>query len=403
MVAHVANGALIQADDAARVRWDAIVIGAGPAGSLAACLLARERLKVLLAERQFLPRSKVCGGCVNARALASLDRAGLAARVRALGAREVHRLSLRHRGRTAAIDLPPGLAVSRRALDEALARAAAEAGAALMTGTLAVVVPEAQATANDGLRYVALHQREGPEVRISARVVVSADGLAHTSLRECAPMTSLLSPASRVGIGGETAPGAVEVEPGTITMAIGRHGYVGAVEVEGGRINIAAALDPESLRSGFTAAGAVKAVLSEAGVGTSPALDAVEWKGTIPLTRRLARPAARGLFVIGDAAGYVEPFTGEGMAWALAGAEAAMPFVRRALEPHGRALEDEWVREYNRVVGREQRRCRAIARLLRRPALVTLLVALLGRHPGLARPVLARFAPPSTPGSERID
>jgi flavin-dependent dehydrogenase len=398
----MAEGALIRAEDAARLRWDAIVIGAGPAGSLAACLLARERLKVLLAERQALPRSKVCGGCLNARALASLERAGLAARVRALGAREVHRLSLHHRGRTAAIDLPPGLAVSRRALDEALALAAAESGATLMTGTLAVVVPEDRGTAHDGLRYVALHQRDGLEERISARVVVSADGLAHTSLRECAQLTSPSSPASRVGIGGETAPGAVAVEPGTITMAIGSHGYVGAVEVEGGRINIAAALDPESLRSGFAASGAVKAVLSEAGVGASPALDAVEWKGTIPLTRRLARPAARGLFVIGDAAGYVEPFTGEGMAWALAGAEAAVPFVRRALGPHDPVLEDEWVREYDRVVGRGQRRCRAIARLLRRPALVTLLVALLGRHPGLARPVLAGFASPSAPGSERI-
>ena len=70
--------------------------------------------------------------------------------------------------------------------------------------------------------------------------------------------------------------------------------------------------------------------------------------GTIPLTRRLSRPAARGIFVLGDAAGYVEPFTGEGMAWAFAGAEAVVPFVIRATQSHERRLEREWIGAYAR-------------------------------------------------------
>lgn len=214
-------------------------------------------------------------------------------------------------------------------------------------------------------------------------------------------MESLVSRASRVGIGGEAGPGAVAVEPGTITMAIGRHGYVGAVEVEAGVVNVAAALDPGFLRSGPSAAGAVKAVLSEAGVGTGSAFDAIEWRGTVPLTRRLRRPAARGIFVLGDAAGYVEPFTGEGMAWAFAGAEAAVPFVKRGVESGEPDLEDEWARMYARIIGRDQRWCRLIARLLRSPAVVTSVVALLGRRPGLARPVLAHLAPRATSADGR--
>ena len=130
--------------------WDAIVIGAGPAGALSATLLARQGLSVLLVERRALPRRKVCGGCLNARALASLDRAGLGSRVRALGATTVHTLRLHLRGRSAVVDLPPGLAVSRYALDNALASAAVEAGCELLTETVAHVEPESEVPQDEG-------------------------------------------------------------------------------------------------------------------------------------------------------------------------------------------------------------------------------------------------------------
>jgi flavin-dependent dehydrogenase len=185
-------------------------------------------------------------------------------------------------------------------------------------------------------------------------------------------------------------------------MAVGRHGYVGAVEVEGGRVNIAAAVDPAFLKSEPSAGRAIHTVLQEAGVGTGPAFDTVNWTGTIPLTRRLLRPAARRIFVLGDAAGYVEPFTGEGIAWAFAGAESVVPFVKRAVDSYDSSLEDEWVQEHGRSIGRDQRWCRLLARLLRVPVITAPLVALLGRRPGLARPVLAHFAPRSRPADERI-
>ena len=130
-------------------------------------------------------------------------------------------------------------------------------------------------------------------------------------------------------------------------------------------------------------------------------LEAVDWIGTPPLTRRLAHPAARGVFVIGDAAGYVEPFTGEGMAWAFAGAEAVVPFVTRACGSPGAALDREWTRALEHTLGRDQRWCRLVASGLRQPALVTMLVALLRRHPGFAAPVLARFSPRNHPAPER--
>ena len=393
MVAHLAQ---------TRVKtWDAIVIGAGPAGALSATLLAREGSSVLLVERRAFPRRKVCGGCLNARALASLDRAGLGPRVRALGAAPVHTLRLHQRGRSAVLELPPGLAVSRYALDNALAAAAVEAGCELLTETVAHVVPEHGVPAGEPWRHVLLERGGESAVTALARSVIVADGLGHRSLRDCPLFESRGPASSRVGVGGEAGPGIVGVEPGAITMAVARHGYVGAVEVEGGHVNIAAAVDPSFLKEAGGPAGAVQAMLQEAGVAVNGPLDAIDWQGTPPLTRRLVRPAARAVFVLGDAAGYVEPFTGEGMAWAFAGAEAVVPFVKRAVAAPDPRLEDEWTRALRSSIGRDQRRCRVLASFLRQPALMTMFMTLLRRRPGLVAPVLAHFSPPTHPSPER--
>jgi hypothetical protein len=90
------------------------------------------------------------------------------------------------------------------------------------------------------------------------------------------------------------------------------------------------------------------------------------------------------------------------MAWAFAGAEAVVPFVRRAVESHDPRIEHAWVRAYANGIGREQRWCRVVARLLRVTAIVTPLVALLRRHPGLAGPILAHLAPRTPSADGRI-
>ena len=373
--------------------WDAIVIGAGPAGSLAARLLAQTGARVLLVERKAFPRSKVCGGCLNAHALASLDRAGLTDRVRALGARPIAAVRVCQRSRMAVLALPPGLAVSRAALDTELAAAAGDAGAVFAPETMALVTDEEPARADEDFRRVALQPRGAAASIAHARLVLAADGLAQSSLRDCPPLRSVPSRSARLGVGGLAREGAIQVSAGAITMAIGRHGYVGAVEVEGGRINVAAALDADFLKTHGGASGAVSAILAEAGVSFDPRLESVEWGGTIPLTRRTARPAARRLFVLGDAAGYVEPFTGEGMAWAFAAAEALVPLAVGAIAAWDDAMAEAWTGMYARRIGREQRWCRGVARVLRSPALVTPIVALLQHQPGLARPWLAHLHP----------
>jgi flavin-dependent dehydrogenase len=220
-------------------------------------------------------------------------------------------------------------------------------------------------------------------------------------LRECPGFESRVQASSRIGIGGETDAGAIETVRGAITMAVSRHGYAGAVEVEGGRVNVAAAVDPGFLKASGGPARALRLIFMDAGVPLRAPLESIAWTGTLPLTRRLSDPAARGIFVIGDAAGYVEPFTGEGMAWALAGAEAVVPFVARAVRSSDAGVERAWPRARADIVGRDQHWCRILAACLRRPALVAPAVALLARHPGAAAPFVARFSPRAPSAPER--
>jgi geranylgeranyl reductase family protein len=114
-------------------RWDAVIVGAGPAGSLAAFHLARHGRRVLLLDRDRFPRDKTCGDLLIADALHALGRAGLLDPVRAL-AHEVDGFTVFSPSRVR-FDLPGRyLMLKRRRLDALLARRAAEAGAVFARG-----------------------------------------------------------------------------------------------------------------------------------------------------------------------------------------------------------------------------------------------------------------------------
>jgi flavin-dependent dehydrogenase len=194
---------------------------------------------------------------------------------------------------------------------------------------------------------------------------------------------------ARIGVGTVAPAGALALPPGTITMAVGRAGYAGLVEVEDGCFHVAAALDPGFSRRCGSPARSVASLLAEAGVEGGTGLDGLDWLGTLPLTRRTPRPAGRRVLLLGDAAGYVEPFTGEGMAWALAAADSAVPFLRRGQDSWDRDLERGWAVLHHDLTGRQRRACGMMARALRSPGTVRAAVGLLSRWPSLARPVVA--------------
>jgi flavin-dependent dehydrogenase len=367
---------------AARRHWDVVVVGAGPAGSLAARELARRGAAVLLVDRASFPRWKVCGACLNGQALAVLRAAGLGELPGRLGAVPLRRVCLSSRGRRALVPLPVGVALSREALDASLIRAALAAGADFLPETSAALGPPAA-----DARAVTLHGRD-ERAAVVARLVLAADGLGGTLLARGGRGGTRVAPGSWTGAGAVLQDGPAFYGAGAIFMACGTPGYVGLVRLEDGRLNVAAALEPAALRRVRQPGEVAAAVLEEAGLPTPAGLGRLAWRGTPPLTRGAPRPAANRLFAVGDAAGYVEPFTGEGIAWALAAGRAVVGPALRAVARWESGLAGEWAAVYDRIVRRRQATCRAARIVLHRPRLTGAAVAVLAALPALARPLL---------------
>ncbi|WP_165245445.1 NAD(P)/FAD-dependent oxidoreductase [Paludisphaera soli] len=361
--------------------YDVLVVGAGPAGSMSARELARRGARVLLVDRAEFPRPKVCGCCLNPRALATLDRAGLGRLATRLGAVELTAMELATEGRRASIARPLGVALSRDALDSALIDAAREAGAEFLPGTTAALregPPD-----RPGLRL----QRGDRAWDVSGRFVVSATGLSDGLF----PVADRATPApgAKLGAGAIAAFAPAGYEPGRIFMACGEGGYVGLVVLEDGRLDLAAALDPEAVRQAGGIGRLARSILEASALPAVHGVEALPWKGTPLLTRRPARLDGRGAFRVGDSAGYVEPFTGEGMAWALAGGEALGAILADALAGAEPRPERRWALAYRSRIARRQLTCRAVAKVLRTPWMTRSLVRVLEVRPSLARPFLA--------------
>jgi flavin-dependent dehydrogenase len=387
MIAPSAIVPTVDVETAASQKWDALVIGSGPAGALAARQAALSGKRVLLVDSKSFPRSKVCGACLNGQALAVLQAVGLEALPARLGGMPLNQFDVRGNGRGVRLALPEGMAVSRLRFDAALVEAAIAAGAAFLPETAAAVGAISRGGREES-RAVALRFRDSPAREAFAGVVLAADGLAHASLRDCTEFTSRVARNARIGLGAIIVDYPPTYAPGTIFMAVGRLGYVGLVRVEDGLLNVAAALAPDFIKEHGSPSGALASVIEAAGFPAIPALAEADCQGTLPLTRRTTPTAARRLLVLGDAAGYVEPFTGEGMAWALSAAAAATPFIERGLFEWDADVERDWQKVLHRAVFGRQRWCRFFAVALRHPLAMRIVLRTVSMVPSLSRPII---------------
>lgn len=375
-------------ENAASQSYDVLIAGAGPAGALAAALLARRGARVLLVDKAAHPRWKVCGCCLNGSALAALDRAGLGDLAARLGAVPLDRFELRAGGAPAVIRLPGGMALSREALDWALIAAAVSAGATF--------VPQARAvleSPNGECHHAAL-QHGSTRAVVSARIAVAADGLAGGFLKNLPQFEPHVASWARLGAGAVLDDPSDDYRRGTISMACAASGYVGAVRLEDGRLNLAAAIDRGLVGQGSNLPEAVTAILRSAGAPVPASIAEASWQGTPLLTRHRPRLAAERVFLIGDAAGYVEPFSGEGMAWGMQAALVLVPLVCRGLAGWEDRLAAQWATDYARLIGRRQRTCRLLTRALRGPRRTRAAVVLLRYAPWLAAPWIRRINSP---------
>jgi 2-polyprenyl-6-methoxyphenol hydroxylase-like FAD-dependent oxidoreductase len=358
-----------------RSRWDAVVIGAGPAGAMVARELAARGACVLLVERRRFPREKVCGGCLSGHALAVLRSAGLGSLAERSGGMSFSSFRLGVRGRAVQLDLPPGMAVSRARFDAELVAAAVAAGARFLPGT------EARVGDVDGAAR-AVHLGSGHDCRlIAGSLVLVATGLGLPRLPGGSGPRPRVARDSKLGAGCFLDDGPPGYEAGAIHMAVGKAGYVGLIRLADARLHLACALEQAALQQAGGPGAVAATILAEAGFPRVPSLGTAMWRGTPALTRRTRPLADERLLILGDAAGYVEPFTGEGIAWALGSARAIAPLAARALDRWDARLGREWEILHRRVVRRRQFLCRAAAEILRRRWLTRAAFEVIARLP----------------------
>ncbi|HVJ87821.1 MAG TPA: FAD-dependent oxidoreductase, partial [Caulifigura sp.] len=218
----------ITAESAAADLWDVVVIGAGPAGCITSRELARSGCRVLLLEAKRFPRPKVCGGCLNQHALALLEQCGLGRLVPESGAVPLHEFRIQLPGWNPHYDLPAGWSLTRATFDSLLVVEALEAGVSYLdeaTGRL-------EETNGHDHRVVQV-EHGGETSAVRARIVVCAEGLARSSMRRVPEFDVHVASDAFVGAGvvlsaDETPAVLREKAPaGSVTMAVGRGGYVG--------------------------------------------------------------------------------------------------------------------------------------------------------------------------------
>jgi geranylgeranyl reductase family protein len=312
---------------------DVIVVGAGPAGAIAALVLARAGVRVRVFDRARFPRFKLCGDSVNPGALAILTRLGLAAAVEGAipvdGMIVTSEAGVRCQGRYG--NGRQGCMISRHRLDDALLAGVREVGACVDEGVLV------HAPTFDGGRVsgVEVHGA-GKSHHLRARVVVAADGASSRIARALGLARHAPRP-RRWAVGAyfaDVAPADGRGRFGEMHLRAGR--YIGIAPLPGGVTNAcvvtadrAALRDPTRLlHDTLQNDPQLSDRFRGARIVTRPVCLG-------PLAVESTDGGAAGLLLAGDAAGFIDPMTGDGLRFALRGGELAAQAALTALE-HGR-------------------------------------------------------------------
>jgi geranylgeranyl reductase family protein len=380
-------------------RWDAVVVGAGPAGSATALLLARAGARVLLLDRARFPREKPCSEYLSPESTRVLGRLGedvlaavaAAAPAQLTGMKVVAPSGAEVVGRFETFSF----ALPRTRFDTILRNAAEAKGVEVREGVkVEELVYEHDAVGG----VVARDASSGMRDTYRARVVVGADGLRSVVARRLGRVH--MTAPHRVAFTAHVADAQGVNELGE--MHVGRPGYVGLGPIGGGVTTVALVLPLREARRGdrffeelnrfpgvagrFDARRLVRRVLA-----------------TGPFAHWSRRPVAvgGGALLVGDAADFFDPFTGQGIYSALRGAELAAAAIVESLATgvslrqyariRRREFTGKWLLErlIGVAVGWPTLIERVVGRMTRRPALADLLV----RATGNCVPARAVFTP----------
>jgi menaquinone-9 beta-reductase len=392
--------------------WDAIVVGAGPAGSASAILLSRMGLRVALLDKALSMPAKVCGEYLSPGTLRLLDLLGGTPLLQERGARPLRGMNIHTAGGKALRAVYPpdeggrergGLAVCRTVLDPALIELAVRAGAEYLPGVQALDV-----LVEEGGTVVGVRARARGGIAImEARVVIGADGRGsvvarrigqvrrHSWLKKMA-LTGYFADVDRCDDRGE--------------IFLSRDSYSILNPIRPGLTNVALVVsrrDYRRIRDPASFLAALGRTHPQIGDRMARARTASPVRALGPLAYRATRVAVPGALLVGDAAGFLDPFTGEGIYTALRTAEMAAERIGERLacgveeHPDLRSYASDWKRD----VLPKWKMANLLQRAIRRPWIAECLVSQLASRPALTSYLLAAFGdlvPPSELGLVRL-
>jgi flavin-dependent dehydrogenase len=385
---------------------DVLVVGAGPAGSATAILLARAGFSVLVVDRAAFPRDKACSEYMSPEAVRILARLGVLDTLERAGAFPLEGMKVTGpRGATAHGKFalaghhpfrPTGLSISRRILDHELLAAAHAAGAAVLERTR---VEELLYEQGDVAGAVASDDT-GRRQSLRARLTVGADGLRSVVARRLGPRHQ--STPGRMAFVAHVA--RVAGMSPSAELHFRDDAYLGLNQIGHDQTNVALVVPSERATN---ARGGVERFFTETVAefpGVRERVEAGEVVRPIlatgPFAVRSAKVIAPGALLVGDAADFFDPATGDGIYCALRGAELVAETAAAALSQAGPVTVDrlvEYRRMRRRVFAGKWMIDRMIGYALRFPRLFDRGVSQLGRHEHMAHTVIGLaggFVPP---------
>lgn len=400
-------------------QFDTIVVGAGPAGSATALLLARAGHQVLLLDRQEFPRAKACGDCLSAGATRLLHDLGVLPRIEAErparlegwrivapGGQELYR------DFTALAPAVPfsdtALALPRERLDKILLDAARRAGAQVRTGVRVVDLIREGDGDVAGVRALTTG-RESRALR--ARLVVGADGLRSSIarrldlVRRLPRLRKVSLTAHLTGINGLGPRGELHLAHGACVGLAPVHDppragqatlYNLTLVVDGDRFAraIARAGTSSFFRAMLQRFPHLRERLPDLGPESDPLPFPLLASGPFDWPTRT--PIMPGAALVGDAAGYYDPFTGQGIYQGLASAlilaeeaDAALRGTSRGATCRGAPLLRRYARRRTELLRGARLVQQLVEAVISRPALADFAITHLGRAPSAAGALLA--------------
>lgn len=349
-----------------KVDADVVVVGAGPAGSACALALARSGFAVRIFDRAHFPRTKPCGEYVNVGAVEELDALGVGEALRGT-AHPIRGLRLFGSRTSVEIDFEkPAYSVARSVLDDTLLRVAVSAGAIFQRGQVENV------SRFDRGFGIDVRDAAGESLTLRASILVAADGANSTVARKLGVLRRTHGPV-KFALGGHYE--GFEQLGDRIEMYVSGEAYFAVNPLSATLANVMVVVEARALQSWRDdVEGRMRQTARALGADRRD-LERVRLQGKRvaigPLLAGTRRAANHGALFVGDAAAFVDPFTGQGVLLALRSARAAAQAIERALRgsTSSAVAWDEYVREHAEMA-RERRTIATLAGwIVRRPRL----------------------------------